>query len=202
MSVPPEYPVCMVGKPAPAFAAQAVMADGSVKELKLSDYAGKPVVLFFYPFDFTFVCPSEIIAFSRAVDQFAERGVQVIGCSIDSAFVHSAWRGTPLNKGGIGDVKMPLLADTTHSIAKSYGVYLPDMGCAFRGLFVLDKDHIVKSITINDLPLGRSTEEAIRVVDAMQFHEKHGEVCPANWKKGDKAMKPTAEGAADYLKDM
>merc|ERR1712198_34886 len=189
----------LIGKQAPEFTAQAIMPDGAQKEVKLSDYANKAVVLFFWPFDFTFVCPSEIVAFSRAVKDFNSRGVQVLGCSIDSAFVHAKYRNTPLSEGGIGPVEFPMLADTTHQLAKDYGVYLEAMGTAYRGVFVIDEKHVVRACNIYDLPIGRSTDEILRVVDAMQFTDKHGEVCPANWKKGDKAMKPSQEGVASYM---
>eukprot|EP00922_Rhytidocystis_sp_ex-Travisia-forbesii_P005625 GHVS01008175.1.p1 GENE.GHVS01008175.1~~GHVS01008175.1.p1 ORF type:complete len:219 (+),score=17.81 GHVS01008175.1:65-721(+) len=188
----------MVGKKAPDFQCEAAMPDGSFKTVKLSDYSGKHVLLFFYPFDFTFVCPSEIIAFDRAMKDFNERNVVVLGCSIDSHFVHNAWRNTEPKSGGIGKVHYPLLADVSKKIARDYGV-LMDEGMSLRGLFLIDKKQTLQHALINNLPLGRSVEEAIRTVDALQFHETHGDVCPANWKKGQKAMKPTAEGVASYL---
>ena len=189
----------LVGKPAPDFAAQAVMPDGSFKELKLSDYRGKYVVLFFYPLDFTFVCPSEIIAFSNHIAEFKERGCEVIGCSVDSHFSHFAWRNTPVEKGGIGEIGYPLVADLTKSIGADYDVLTGDGAVAFRGLFLIDKQGDVRHQIVNDLPLGRNVHEALRMVDALQFHEQHGEVCPANWNKGKQGMKPDAAGVASYL---
>ncbi len=188
----------LVTKPAPEFTAQAVMEDGSFKEVSLSDYKGKYVVLYFYPLDFTFVCPSEILAFNSKVKEFNERGVQLLGVSVDSHFSHFAWRNTPVEKGGIGSIDYPLISDMSKSIARDYGVLFND-SVALRGLFLIDQKGNVRHSTINDLPIGRNVEEALRVVDALQFHEEHGEVCPANWKKGEEAMKPTAEGVASYL---
>ena len=188
----------LVTKEAPEFAAQAVMPDNSFAELKLSSYRGKYVVLFFYPLDFTFVCPSEIIAFDAALAKFEKKNAQVIGVSVDSHFTHLAWKGTPRNQGGIGPIKYPLVADLTKQIARDYGVLL-DGGVALRGLFLIDKAGVVRHALINDLPLGRSVDEALRVLDALQFHEEHGDVCPANWHAGEEAMKPTAAGVATYL---
>jgi len=187
-----------VTKEAPNFKATAVMADNSFKEISLSDYRGKYVLLFFYPLDFTFVCPSEILAFDRAVDEFQKRNCEVIGVSVDSHFTHLAWKETPVEKGGIGSVRFPLVADLSKSISRDYGVLL-ESGIALRGLFLIDKDGIIRHMLVNDLPLGRSVDEALRVLDALQFVEKHGEVCPANWKPGEEAMKPTKEGVAEYL---
>ena len=189
----------LVTKQAPDFTATAVMGDGSFKEdFTLSDYQGKYVILFFYPLDFTFVCPSEIIAFDRALSRFQDKNCEVIGVSVDSQFSHWAWRNTPVNNGGIGEVQYPLVADLNKKISDKYGVLL-DMGVALRGTFLIDKEGIVRHAVVNDLPLGRSVEEAMRMVDALVFHETHGDVCPANWKDGEDAMKPTAEGVADYL---
>ena len=188
----------LVTKEAPDFAAQAVMGDNSFAELKLSDYRGKHVVLFFYPLDFTFVCPSEIIAFDKALEKFKSKNTEVIGVSVDSHFTHLAWKNTPVNQGGIGQVKYPLVADLNKNIARDYGVLLNE-SVALRGLFLIDKEGIIRHAVINDLSLGRSVDEALRMVDALQFTEQHGEVCPANWKEGDDAMKPTAEGVAEYL---
>ena len=188
----------LVTQEAPDFQAQAVMPDNSFADLKLSDYRGKHVVLFFYPLDFTFVCPSEIIAFNKKLDEFKKRNCEVIGVSVDSQFTHFAWKETPPEKGGIGNVQYPLVADLTKSIARDYGV-LTDEAIAFRGLFLIDKEGVVRHALVNDLPLGRSVDEAIRMVDSLQFFEKHGEVCPANWKPGEDAMKPSAEGVAEYL---
>lgn len=189
----------MVTQQAPDFTAQAVMPDGAIEDLALSSYKGKYVCLFFYPLDFTFVCPSEILAFNSAVDTFKEKNCELIGVSVDSAFSHSAWRNTPVNQGGIGVVKFPLVADLNKKISMDYGVLLHEAGVALRGLFILDKEGVIRHSLVNDLPLGRSVEEAIRILDALQFTEEHGEVCPANWKQGEDAMKPTAEGVADYL---
>ncbi len=188
----------LVTKQAPDFCANAVMGDNSIKELKLSDYKGKYVVLFFYPLDFTFVCPTEIIAFDKKLDEFKKRNVEVIGVSVDSEYSHFAWKNTPVEKGGIGQIRYPLVSDIKKSISRSYGVLFDD-SVALRGLFLIDKDGIVRHCVINDLPLGRSVDEAIRMVDALQHFEKYGEVCPANWKDGQEAMKPSADGVAEYL---
>ena len=185
---------------APNFTAAAVMADGSIKEdFALSDYAGKYVVLFFYPLDFTFVCPSEILAHNSRVKAFAERGVQVIGISIDSQFTHAAWRNTPVDNGGIGPVGGPLVADVKHEIVQAFGIEHPQAGVALRASFLIDRDGIIQHMTVNNLPLGRNVDEMLRVVDALQFTEEHGEVCPAGWNKGDEGMKPDASGVASYL---
>lgn len=188
----------LVNRPAPDFKAAAVLADGSLGELKLSALRGQPVLLFFWPLDFTFVCPSEIIAHDHRLKDFQERGVQLVGVSIDSQFTHFAWRGTPVEKGGIGPVGFPIVADINHEIVRAYGVEHQD-GVAFRASFLIDKAGIVQHQTVNNLPLGRNVDEMLRLVDALQFHEQHGEVCPAGWKKGDAGMKPTAEGVASYL---
>ncbi len=183
---------------APDFTAQAVMPDNSFAELTLSSYRGRYVLLFFYPLDFTFVCPSEILAFNRAVDDFGKRGCDLIGVSVDSQYTHFAWRNTPVNEGGIGQIAFPLVADLDKSIARKYGV-LFNNEVALRGQFLIDKDGVVRHALINDLPLGRNVDEALRTLDALQFHEAHGEVCPANWRPGEEAMTPTAEGVAEYL---
>jgi peroxiredoxin (alkyl hydroperoxide reductase subunit C) len=183
---------------APDFTATAVMPDNSFQELTLSRLRGRYVILFFYPLDFTFVCPSEIIAFDRELSKFQERNCQIIGASIDSQFTHLAWKNTAVEAGGIGNVRFPLVADLNKKIARDYGV-LHDDAVALRGLFLIDREGIIRHAVINDLPLGRSVDEALRVLDALQFHEKHGEVCPANWKPGQEAMKPTAAGVAEYL---
>ena len=188
----------LVTKEAPDFTAQAVMANGSFEELSLSSYKGKYVLLFFYPLDFTFVCPSEILAFNTALDEFKQRNCEVFGVSVDSHFTHLAWKNTEVQNGGIGNIGFPLVADLDKSISEDYGVLLPD-GISLRGLFLVDKEGVVRHQLINDLPLGRSVEEAIRILDALQFTEKYGEVCPANWRPGEEAMKPTAEGVAEYL---
>ncbi len=192
----------LVGKYAPDFTASAVMPDGSFKDdFKLSDYKGQYVVLFFYPLDFTFVCPTELIAFSKRIKEFEARDVQVIGCSIDSKFTHVAWRNTPVDEGGIGAVAYPLVADIKHEICQAYDVEFEQAGVAFRGSFLIDRDGKVRHQVVNDLPLGRNVDEMLRMVDALQFTEKYGEVCPAGWNKGDEGMKPNAEGVASYLKD-
>ena len=188
----------LVTKEAPDFTAQAVMPNNDFAEVTLSKLRGKHVILFFYPLDFTFVCPSEIIAFDKALDKFMEKNAEVIGVSVDSHFTHLAWKNTPRDKGGIGNVQYPIVADITKEISRSYGVLLDD-SVALRGLFLIDKDGIIRHALINDLPLGRNVDEALRVLDALQFTEKHGEVCPANWREGEEAMKPTAEGVASYL---
>lgn len=188
----------LVTREAPDFTAQAVMPDNSMTELNLSSFRGKYVLLFFYPLDFTFVCPSEILAFDRALDKFKEKNCQILGISVDSQYTHFAWRNTPVQNGGIGMIRFPLVADLDKSISQAYGVLLPG-GVSLRGLFLLDKNGVVQHQLVNNLPLGRSVDEAIRVLDALQFTEKYGEVCPANWKPGEEGMKPTAEGVAAYL---
>jgi len=188
-----------VTKEAPDFVAQAVMPDGSFAELKLSSYRGKYVVLFFYPLDFTFVCPSEIVAFDAALAKFERKGAQVLGCSVDSHFTHLAWRNTPRNQGGIGPIRYPLVSDLSKQISKDYGIYLDPPGVALRGLFLIDRQGVVRHSLINDLPIGRSVDEALRVLDALRFHEEYGDVCPADWHEGEEGMKPTPEGVASYL---
>jgi peroxiredoxin (alkyl hydroperoxide reductase subunit C) len=191
----------LVGRKAPDFTAAAVMGSGEiVEDFKFSDaIKGKKAVLFFYPLDFTFVCPSELIAFDKRLDEFKKRGVEVIGVSIDSQFTHSAWRNTSTDAGGIGEVKYPLVADVRHSICKAYDVEHPEAGVAFRGSFLIDEDGVVRHQVVNDLPLGRNIDEMLRMVDALNFHEKHGEVCPAGWEEGKEGMKENAEGVASYL---
>lgn len=188
----------LVTKQAPDFKAQAVMPDNTFEDIQLSSYKGKYVVLFFYPLDFTFVCPTELIGFNRKLDEFKKRNTEVIGVSVDSAFSHLAWKNTPVNEGGIGDVQYPIVADLTKQISRDYGILFNE-AIALRGLFLIDKEGIVRHAVINDLPLGRSIDEALRMVDALQFHEKYGDVCPANWKAGEDGMKPTQEGVASYL---
>ena len=188
----------LVTREAPDFAAQAVLPDNTIAEIKLSAFRGKYVVLFFYPLDFTFVCPSEIIAFDKAHKRFHEKNAVVLGVSVDSQYTHSAWRNTPRAKGGIGEIGFPLVADLDKSIARAYGVLLNE-AVALRGLFLIDTHGVVRHMLVNDLPLGRNVEEALRLLDALQYAEEHGEVCPANWKAGEEAMKPTAEGVALYL---
>jgi peroxiredoxin (alkyl hydroperoxide reductase subunit C) len=189
----------LVTQKAPDFTAPAVMPDGTIKEdFKLSDLRGRYVVLFFWPLDFTFVCPTEIIAHDHRVAQFKERGVEVVGVSIDSQFTHFAWRNTPVKEGGIGPVRFPIVADIKHDITRAYGIEHPD-GVALRASFLIDRNGVVQHQVVNNLPLGRDVEEMLRVVDALKFTEEHGEVCPAGWHKGDAGMKPTAEGVASYL---
>jgi len=190
----------LVTKQAPDFCAPAVLADGTiVEDFKLSDLRGKYVVLFFYPLDFTFVCPSEILAHDHRVESLKERGVEVVGVSIDSQFSHYAWRNTAVANGGIGPIRFPLVADVDHSIVKAYGVEHPEASVALRGSFLIDKEGVVQSQIVNNLPLGRNVDEMVRLVDALQFSEEHGEVCPAGWNKGDEGMKPDADGVASYL---
>src|SRR5688572_1445472 len=180
----------LVGRRAPDFTAAAVLGDGTITEnFKLADHRGKYVVLFFWPLDFTFVCPSEIIAHEKRRKAFEERGVQLVGVSIDSQFTHYAWRQTPVNKGGIGTIGFPMVADVKHDIMTAYGIEHPHDGVAFRASFLIDKDGIVRHQVVNDLPLGRDVDEMLRMVDALQFHEQHGEVCPAGWQKGEAGMK-------------
>ncbi|WP_448875149.1 redoxin domain-containing protein [Desulfobulbus propionicus] len=189
----------LVTKQAPDFTATAVMPDNSMKpDFKLSDYRGRHVILFFYPLDFTFVCPSEILAFDRALAKFKEKNCEIIGVSIDSQFSHWAWKNTPLKQGGIGNIQFPLVADLDKSISRRYGVLL-DAGIALRGTFLIDRDGVIRHAMINDLPLGRNIDETLRMVEALQYHEEHGDVCPANWREGQDAMTPTAEGVAEYL---
>ncbi len=189
----------LVTKQAPDFTATAVMGDNSFKEdFSLSDYKGKYVVMFFYPLDFTFVCPSEIIAFDHRLKEFEDHGVQVIGVSVDSHFTHLAWKNTPVNDGGIGNIQYPLVADLSKQIATDYDV-LFDGAIALRGSFLIDKEGVVRHQVVNDLPLGRNIDEMLRMVDALQFHEEHGEVCPAGWDKSKKAMDASPEGVAAYL---
>lgn len=192
----------LVGKKAPDFTVPAVLGDGSIVDaFTLSEaIRGKYGLLFFYPLDFTFVCPSELIALDHRMNAFEERGVEVIGVSIDSHFTHNAWRNTPVDQGGIGPVKYTLAADMTHDICKSYDVE-SEGGVAFRGAFLIDKEGLVRSQIVNDLPLGRNMDELIRLVDALQFHEEHGEVCPAGWNKGDKGMTASPDGVARYLSE-
>lgn len=191
----------LVGKAAPDFTAGAVLGNGEIVDaFTLSDnIKGKKAVVFFYPLDFTFVCPSELIAFDHRLDEFKKRGVEVIGVSIDSVFTHNAWRNTPVEAGGIGQVKYPLVADVKHEICRAYDVEFDEAGVAFRGSFLIDEDGVVRHQIVNDLPLGRDIDEMLRIVDALSFHQKHGEVCPAGWKEGDKGMDASPTGVASYL---
>jgi peroxiredoxin (alkyl hydroperoxide reductase subunit C) len=206
----------LVTKPAPDFKATAVMPDNTMKEISLSDYKGKKVVLFFYPLDFTFVCPTELLAFDHRLGEFEKRGVQVLGCSVDSHFSHLAWKSTPVANGGIGNVKYPIIADLTKQIARDYDVLVGATpatvitaeteedttvggGVALRGSFLIDEEGVVRHAVINDLPLGRNIDEMLRTVDALAFNQKHGEVCPAGWQQGDEGMKGSTAGVAEYL---
>lgn len=190
----------LVGRKAPEFKVAAVLSDGSIDEsFSSKSLEGKPYVLFFWPLDFTFVCPSEIIAHEHRYEEFKKRGVQLIGASIDSAYTHFAWTNTPINNGGIGKLSFPILADVKHELVKAFGIEHPEAGVAFRASFLIDKDGIVRHQTVNDLPIGRNVDEMIRTIDALQFHEEHGEVCPAGWQKGDHGMKASTEGVAEYL---
>ncbi|MBD3175747.1 MAG: redoxin domain-containing protein [Armatimonadia bacterium] len=191
----------LVTKPAPGFTATAVMGDNEIKDVSLSDYKGKYVVLFFYPLDWTFVCPSEIVAFDEAVAEFEKRNCVVLGCSVDSEWTHLSWKRAAKDEGGIGQIKFPLLADLDKSISRKYGVLMDD-AVALRGLFLIDKEGNVRHETINDLPLGRNVREVLRLVDALTFvddNEAEDLVCPANWEAGQDAMTASPEGVADYL---
>jgi len=193
----------LVGRAAPDFTAAAVLGSGEIVDsFNLAQaIKGKKAVVFFYPLDFTFVCPSELLAFDHRMEEFKSRGVEVIGVSIDSQFSHNAWRNTAVNDGGIGPVQYTLVADVKHEICKAYDVEHPEAGVAFRASFLIDEEGNVRHQVVNDLPLGRNVDEMIRMVDALQFHEDHGEVCPAGWNKGDKGMTATTEGVAAYLTD-
>jgi peroxiredoxin (alkyl hydroperoxide reductase subunit C) len=192
----------LVGKAAPNFTAVAVMGDNTINENfnLAAQIKGKAAVLFFYPLDFTFVCPSELIAFDHRLNEFKARGVEVIGVSIDSQFTHLAWKNTPVNNGGIGKVGYPLVADIKHAIAQAYDVEA-EAGVAYRGSFLIDRTGIVRHQVVNDLPLGRNIDEMLRMVDALQFFEQHGEVCPAGWSKGKPGMQASTAGVASYLAD-
>ncbi len=192
----------LVTRQAPDFTSSAVLGNGEiVNNFNFKKHIeGKAAVLFFYPLDFTFVCPSELIAFDHRYEEFKKRGVEVVGVSIDSQFTHNAWRNTPTENGGIGAVKYALAADVKHEIAKAYGIEHPEEGVALRASFLIDKNGVVRHQIVNDLPLGRNIDEMLRMVDALQFHEEHGEVCPAQWEKGKEGMKDNPEGVAKYLK--
>ena len=192
----------LVTRQAPDFTSSAVLGNGEiVNNFNFKKHVnGKAAVLFFYPLDFTFVCPSELIAFDHRYEEFKKRGVEVVGVSIDSEFTHNAWRNTPTENGGIGAVKYALAADVKHDIAKAYGIEHPEAGVALRASFLIDKNGVVRHQIVNDLPLGRNIDEMLRMVDALQFHEEHGEVCPAQWEKGKEGMKDNPEGVAKYLK--
>lgn len=190
----------LVGKKAPDFKATAVVNGSDFKEVKLSDYQGKYVVMFFYPLDFTFVCPTELHAFQEKLDTFKKLNCEVLGVSIDSQFSHLAWLNTPRSEGGIKGVTYPVIADIHKTISRDYDVLIPEAGIALRGTFLIDKNGVVQQQTINNLPLGRSVDEMIRLLEALQYTETHGEVCPANWKKGETAMKANQEGLKSYFK--
>lgn len=192
----------LVTRQAPDFTSSAVLGNGEiVNNFNFKKHVnGKAAVLFFYPLDFTFVCPSELIAFDHRYEEFKKRGVEVVGVSIDSEFTHNAWRNTPTENGGIGAVKYALAADVKHEIAQAYGIEHPEAGVALRASFLIDKNGVVRHQVVNDLPLGRNIDEMLRMVDALQFHEEHGEVCPAQWEKGKEGMKDNPEGVAKYLK--
>jgi len=189
-----------VGKVAPNFTAKVVMADNRIEpEFNLKNYVkSHKCVLFFYPLDFTFVCPSEIIAFNNRLGDFNERNVKIIAVSVDSHFAHLAWKNTSYNKGGIGNIKIPMVSDMNKNISSSYNVLNED-GISLRGTFIIDEEFIVRHILVNDLPLGRNVDETLRIIDAIEYHSLHGEVCPAGWRKGDEAISPSHKGIADYL---
>lgn len=193
----------LVGKPAPDFTAHAVLPNNEINpKFNLKEYLkGRACVLFFYPLDFTFVCPSEIIAFNKRLNEFKTRNAEVIAVSVDSHFTHLAWKNTEVNKGGIGQVQFPMVADLTKQIARDYDVLIENAGVALRGTFLIDKAGVVRHQLINDLPLGRNIEEAIRMVEALNFFEEHGEVCPAGWNPGKSGMIASPEGVAKYLSD-
>ena len=192
----------LVGRKAPDFTAPAVLGNGEIVDgLNFNEARnGKYAAVVFYPLDFTFVCPSELIALDKRVEKLKSLGVEVFSVSIDSHFTHNAWRNTPVNQGGIGEVKYTMIADIDHSITKAFGVEHPQAGVAFRGSFIIDKNGVVRHQIVNDRPLGRNMDELVRIVEALQFHEEHGEVCPAGWNKGDEGMKASPEGVASYLK--
>ncbi|WP_457597072.1 peroxiredoxin C [Hydrogenimonas sp.] len=191
----------LVTKKAPDFTANAVLGNNEIVDNfnLYENFGEKGTVLFFYPLDFTFVCPSEIIAFDHRLDEFTSRGINVIGCSVDSHFTHLAWKNTPVDQGGIGQVRYPLVADLTKQIARDYDVLLEDAGVALRGSFLIDTDGTIRHAVINDLPLGRNIDEMLRMIDAMHFTNEHGEVCPAGWHKGQEGMKADPNGVAEYL---
>lgn len=190
----------LVSKKAPDFTANAVMGNNEIRSFTLSEeIKDKYAVVFFYPMDFTFVCPSELIAFDNRLDEFKRRGVKVIGVSIDSEYTHLAWKNTPVEKGGVGHLQYPMIADVKHEICRAYDVEFAEGGVAFRGSFLIDKAGVVRHQVVNDLPLGRNVDEMLRMVDALQFTEEHGEVCPAGWNKGKAGMKGSTAGVAEYL---
>jgi len=194
--------VVSVGSKAEDFTATAVFPDNTIGPLTLSNFLGKKYVcLFFYPLDFTFVCPTEIVAFNKALPAFKERGAELIAVSVDSQYSHFAWKQTPVEKGGIGDIQFPLVSDLTKKISQAYGV-LHNESVSLRGLFIIDKEGTIRHMLVNDLPIGRNVDEALRIIDAIQHYEKFGEVCPANWRHGEGAMNPTASGVAEYMSNI
>ena len=189
-----------VGQSAPDFSAMAVV-DKQFKQTSLSDFRGQYVVLFFWPLDFTFVCPTEIVAFNDRAEDFKKRNTVLLGVSVDSHFTHLAWQNTPRSDGGLGDIAFPMISDQTHAISRAYGVLCEDKGVAFRGLFLIDDKGTIRHMLINDLPLGRSVDEAVRMVEALKFFEENGEVCPANWHPGDKSIKADPENSKSFFED-
>lgn len=191
----------LVGRQAPDFNAAAVLANGEINHCYhlMNEIKGKYAAIFFYPLDFTFVCPSELIAIDHAIEEFDRCNTKVLAISIDSQFTHNAWRNTPIHQGGIGPVRYDLIADIQHSICRNYGVEHPELGVAFRATFIIDPKGIVRAQIVNDLPLGRNIRETIRTIDALHHHEQYGEVCPANWNKGDTAMQASIQGVSEYL---
>ncbi|KAL1920348.1 uncharacterized protein VTP21DRAFT_1494 [Calcarisporiella thermophila] len=187
-----------IQKPAPFFKGTAVV-DGEFKTISIDDFKGKYLVLFFYPLDFTFVCPTEIVAFSDAIDEFKKRDVNVVACSVDSEFSHLAWINTPRKQGGLGDMNIPILSDITKRVSRDYGVLLEDSGVALRGLFIIDQNSIVRQVTINDLPVGRNVQEVLRLIDAFKFTDEYGEVCPANWNAWSATMKADTKDSKEYF---
>lgn len=193
-----QWTKALIAKPAPMWESTAVVS-GEFIQLKLSDFLGKYLVFFFYPLDFTFVCPTEIIAFSDRIEEFRKIDTEVVGCSVDSHFTHLAWINTPRKEGGLGKVSIPLLSDLNHSISKDYGVFLEDLGHTLRGLFIIDPKGVLRQITLNDLPVGRSVDETLRLVQAFQYTDKHGEVCPAGWKPGQDTIIPNPVEKKKYF---
>ncbi|MDF3054236.1 MAG: antioxidant, AhpC/TSA family [Gammaproteobacteria bacterium] len=192
--------ISLVRQKAPDFTAAAVLADGQITQYNLGKaIAGKYALIFFYPLDFTFVCPTELIALDHRIGEFKDRNVEVVGISIDSEHTHSAWRNTPIEKGGIGPLRYTLVADIKHEISRAYGVEHPEIGVSLRGAFLIDREGIVRSMIVNDLPIGRNIDELLRLVDALEFSDNHGDVCPAGWQKGNQAMKASSQGVRDYL---
>lgn len=189
----------LVGKNAPEFKAKAVIKNRIINDFSLTQYKGQNVIFFFYPLDFTFVCPTELHAFQDRLEEFNQRNTQVVGCSVDSPYCHFAWLNTPKSKGGIHGIEYPLVSDMDKSISQAYDVLLHSEGIAYRGLFLIDKEGIVRHQVVNDLPLGRSIDEVLRMLDAFIYFEKHGEVCPADWQRGKKSLKPTSEGLEQYF---